>query len=517
MIFKLLIVDDEATMRKGIANFMNWASIDCTVAGTASDGMEAIDFLRKNAVDIIITDIKMPVADGLEVARFVYENRLDIKVILLTGYAEFEYARTAIRYNVSSFILKPTNKKALFEAVQEAQKELIVSKKNNAIAKEELAFLKDQLLQELTNQPLTPEYEERLNKLGIFLQQYYVAAFQMIPMGEDISALKKIIIDEKRNAYCYRYNNLIITIYFMDSEEKGAERSSVPRNIIENCREIIHIAHALASQNTAVGISRFHQGPENFGIAVSEAIFALTQNFYSEENLSCFKLSSETSGYDLTAENSMALFQFENHLNNWQFQEAESVTDSIFMNFKQNFVNSRDAKNICSQIYYICSRVLIKKEVSPPSPKYLEQLHDASDIFVLEETTRALMAYTKSHLQSLSGSQNRLIENALRYIHGNLSAPLSLEHISEHLHISSSHLSRTFKRECGESLTEYVNRARVEKAKEYLEKSDILAYEVAELVGYHDPTYFSSIFKRYAGVSPTEYRQHITPDGSSGK
>lgn len=517
MIFKLLIVDDEATMRKGIANFMNWSSIDCTVTGTASDGMEAIDFLRKSPVDIIITDIKMPVADGLEVARFVYENRLDIKIILLTGYADFEYARTAIQYNVSSFILKPTNKKALFEAVQEAQKELIISKKNTAFAKEEIAFLKDQVLQELTNQPLTPELKERLDKLGISLQKYYVAAFQIIPMGEDIRALKKIIIDEKRNAYCYRYNNLIITIYFMESGEESGSVSSVPLNIIENCREIIHIAHTLASQNAAVGISRFHQGPEDFGSAVSEAIFALSRNFYSEENLSCFTESVETGGYDLTAENSMALLQFENHLNSWQFQEAAGVMDSIFMNFKQNFVNSRDAKNICSQIYYICSRVLIKKEAAPLSSEYLEQLHSSSDIFALEETTRSLVDYTKCHLQSMSGSQNRLIENALRYIHSNLSAPLSLEHISDHLHISSSHLSRTFKRELGESLTEYVNRARVEKAKEYLEKSDILAYEAAELVGYHDPTYFSSIFKRYAGVSPTEYRQQFTADVFSEK
>lgn len=109
MIFKLLVVDDESTMRKGIANFMNWESIDCEVIGTASDGLEAIEFIKTNPVDIILTDIKMPIADGLEVAKFIYENYSDIKVILLTGYADFEYAKTAIRYNVSAFILKPTN------------------------------------------------------------------------------------------------------------------------------------------------------------------------------------------------------------------------------------------------------------------------------------------------------------------------------------------------------------------------------------------------------------------------
>ena len=91
MIFKLLVVDDEVTMRKGISNYMNWASIDCQVVGSASDGVEAMEFLKSQPVDIVITDIKMPAADGLEVARFVHENYPRTKVIILTGYADFEY------------------------------------------------------------------------------------------------------------------------------------------------------------------------------------------------------------------------------------------------------------------------------------------------------------------------------------------------------------------------------------------------------------------------------------------
>ena len=136
MIFKLLVVDDEVTMRKGISNYMNWASIDCQVVGSASDGVEAMEFLKSQPVDIVITDIKMPAADGLEVARFVHENYPRTKVIILTGYADFEYAQTAIKYHVTSFILKPTNKKELFAAVQEAQKQLIVSQQQENIAKE---------------------------------------------------------------------------------------------------------------------------------------------------------------------------------------------------------------------------------------------------------------------------------------------------------------------------------------------------------------------------------------------
>ena len=235
MTFKLLIVDDESTMRKGIAEFMNWDSINCEVAGTASDGLEAIAFLEKKEADIIITDIKMPEADGLAVAKYVAENCPETKVILLTGYADFEYAKPPIRYNVSAFILKPTNKKELFEAVQAAQNQLLTSRRHNSIAREKEAFLKEQFLQEMTDQPYQPQFEGKLQNFGISLQSYYIAAFRLILYSDDIRSLKKIILDEKKHACCYRYNNLIITVYFYHDPEK----------IRQNCCEIEAITSML--------------------------------------------------------------------------------------------------------------------------------------------------------------------------------------------------------------------------------------------------------------------------------
>lgn len=505
MTFKLLVVDDEAIMRKGIANFIDWDSFDCKVAGTAGNGIEAIEFIKANPVDIVITDIKMPVADGLDVAQFIYENKPEVKVILLTGYADFEYAQTAIKYNVSAFILKPTNKKELLDAIQDAQKQIITSKKHSSIAKEELAFLKDQLLLEMTNSAYLPSFQERLSNLGISLEHYYIAAFQLVPLESDIAFLKNIILNEKENAYCYRYNHLIIAVYFLNHRNEY-----IPESILENCREITVIARTLDSRQISVGVSQYHCNASDFCYAVSEAIHALTLNFYYEKNVVFFADAPENADYDLTAENSLDLFHFENHLHNWLFEDANAVLHKIFNKFKSNFVRSADAKNICVQIYYICCRVLIKRENASPSGEYLSRIGKASDIFSLENTVYELMDYTKEHSVGNAAAQNKLFENTVKFIHGHLAEPLSLEILSEHLHISSSHLSRTFKKVCGESLTEYINHARIEKAKEYLLQPDILAYEAADLVGYHDATYFSSIFKKYTGVSPTEYRQKFS-------
>ena len=113
---------------------------------------------------------------------------------------------------------------------------------------------------------------------------------------------------------------------------------------------------------------------------------------------------------------------------------------------------------------------------------------------------------TISHLTGSGTSQNKIVEDTIKYIHSHLSESLSLETIAENLHISPSHLSRTFRKSYSEPLTEYINKTRIEKAKEYLINPGTLSYEVAGLVGYNDPTYFSSIFKKYTGTSPTEFK-----------
>ncbi len=499
MTFKLLIVDDESTMRKGIAEFMNWDSINCEVAGTASDGLEAIAFLEKKEADIIITDIKMPEADGLAVAKYVAENCPETKVILLTGYADFEYAKTAIRYNVSAFILKPTNKKELFEAVQAAQNQLLTSRRHNSIAREKEAFLKEQFLQEMTDQPYQPQFEGKLQNFGISLQSYYIAAFRLIPYSDDIRSLKKIILDEKKHACCYRYNNLIITVYFYHDPEK----------IRQNCCEIEAITSMLDSRKISAGISRYHNTPSTFRQAVSEAIQALTLNFYAENNVSFFS-EELNEACDLSAENSLDLFQFENLLLDWQFQDAETLLMNLFAKFKRNFINAQDVKNICAQLFYICSRFTIKKELSALPGEYLSTIRSANDIFALEQTVTEMFHRLKQSLRDTAGIQGQLAEKAAKYIEDNLAADLSLEQIADALHISASHLSRTFKKAAGISLTDHINQVRINKAKELLRGTDIYIYAVSEMVGYHDATYFSSIFKKLVGVSPSEYRN---PEG----
>ncbi|MDR0222074.1 MAG: response regulator [Oscillospiraceae bacterium] len=133
--YRLLIADDENIIRRGLSERMPWSEIGCEVAGTAKDGFEAIEFIKNSPPDIVITDIKMPRQSGIDVARYVYENFPGIKVIILTGFAEFEYAREAIAYGVAEYALKPVSKDGLTASVKRLILKIDEEKGRNGLSK----------------------------------------------------------------------------------------------------------------------------------------------------------------------------------------------------------------------------------------------------------------------------------------------------------------------------------------------------------------------------------------------
>ncbi|MDO4261954.1 MAG: response regulator [Eubacteriales bacterium] len=501
MNFHLLIVDDEATMRKGLSSFIHWEAIDCTVSATACNGAEAIAMMQEYPVDIVITDIKMPEMDGLTLSRYIYENRPEIAVILLTGYAEFEYARSAIRYNVTQFLVKPTSKDEIVAAVKEAQQRIIVSKKQDTIARSELAFLKDQFLQELIYTPVVPEILRKLETYGLDLEHYCIAAFQLLGPPSHVNQLKELIIRQKVDSYCFRYNNLILSLYFHPALD----------SVVDNCAEIVRILDELYALPVSVGISRFHGGAESFQTAASEAIRTLSLNFYSDSSIAVFSGQNIQSGQSLPAETALSLYELETAMLNRDFTLAVSIVESLFMKLQSSFADASEVKAIGSQIYCLAFRVLAKAKLLLPPEDFPDQISRASDIFQLESVIRRLLSTVQDGLTSSDRRYSPHVRDAAAYIQAHLSESLSLEDIARHAHVNDSYLSRTFKKECGYSITEYITTLRIEKAKELLSDHHILTYEVSSRVGIQDPSYFSLLFKKHTGLSPKEYRNQFVP------
>lgn len=518
MIFRLLIVDDEAPVRKGISRFINWEAIDCAIEDTASDGLEAIEKLRELSIDIVITDIRMPEADGLDLAQYISRKYPDIQVIILTGYADFTYAQTAIQYNVSDFLLKPISKEQVIKAVQNAQKKIIAARQTRRLEQTDLTFLKDQLLQELTDHPEDERLLQKLGEYGISLDCYYVAAFQIMSEDGEITALKELITAQHTEGCC-RYNNLILCIF--RPEPQNPDNSKYPA---DRCCEIMEMAKSMYGMEVSVGISGLHRVRNEYALAIPEAIHALACNFYTAGGITCHSDATPSPGEAaLTAEEALALNELETAMINRDFDTVAAVVNSVFVRMKSRFAKSADVKHMCAMIYYVGFRVLMKKgkdNAAKPSAsqtgeldgRVIRKIESSGDIFELEVIVKDFLEYIKKNMASTQ-AYSKIVQQAMAYIASHLPESLSLDQIAGEIPINPSYLSRTFKRETGHALTEYINVTRVERAKELLADGANLNYQVAEQVGFRDPAYFSSIFKKYSGMSPNEYRNRILKRG----
>lgn len=282
MSFNLLIVDDEAPIRKGLSEHIKWEDYDCKVVATANNGEDAIAKINENVINIILTDVKMPLLDGIGLAKYIYENHPDVAVIILSGYSEFEYARSAIQYHVSQYLLKPVSKDQIITAVKEVCEKIVTSKSNTQIKESELAFLKDQLFQQLTDSNIIDENtQKKIDSFNLDFSHFYVAAFQLPKDFNDFNKLKAIIKDQQIESHCFRYNNIVLTAYFCD-------QNSYIEPIVEDCKDIENLFQEQYDKQLDIGISAHHSTARHFSKAASEAITALSLNFYSSSHIIAF-------------------------------------------------------------------------------------------------------------------------------------------------------------------------------------------------------------------------------------
>lgn len=503
MQFNMMIVDDEAPIRKGLTHFIDWAAIDCVVADTAGDGMEAQKKLAEQEFHIVITDIRMPEADGIALSKFICENYPEIKVILLSGYADFEYARSAIQYRVIEFLLKPTAKDKLIHAVQNAKKLIVEEREKNLAEGEEHVLLREQLLTELTEGAPDSALLKRLEYYRLTIDRYYIAAFQIFPQTSDLPAFKKLLQEQSPAGFCYRYNHLVLMLY---PAEGDCSRTAALEELKKSSLEMVQIAGELYALDIAAGISACHEGAVSYRKAVAEAVQALAVNFYHDGSIACYTPGKEAESYTLTTEDTLELYHFEKALNTWDFARAESILKALFVKLKTNLARVEDMKHICSNIYYICSHILIKEDMPPLPWDILQTVRESADMFRLEKQVFSMLSAVSSALTENGQQYGSIVSKAMQHIHANLSGKLSLEVVAGQIHVNPSHLSRTFKREYGESITEYINRSRIKMAQELLLGKDTLLYEVAEMTGFQDSAYFSATFKKYTGCSPKEWK-----------
>lgn len=531
--YSILIVDDEPIIRKGITNFIQWDSINCKVTCEATNGIEAKDLIEINKPDIIISDIKMPGMDGIELSKYIHENYPYIKVILLTGYSDFEYAQSAIRYNVVDFILKPSSNNKITKAIESAIK--IISEER--LKSQNLQLMKDKINQNLSllQEKFFYDYINRIiqnqttiqntiKDLNISLNTYYVLYFKFIQnTGNeliDIKENKKNILQEIKQFVSLifkdfaHYNitidcNSICTIINVDKDINENSTNFV----LNKSKELLDFSGNFMNISISLGISNLHQNLSQVHVAYKEATESLSLMFYEDDNIFTYSdYTLTTSSLDKALEHNY-VDKIIDSIKISNSDIAIATMDELFYKLKSSKQSIEYIKNVGILISSLSFKLLNNhyiehSEIIENSSKIYTDILNCDSISDLNNILKNVILCSTDRLSYLNSQHNYIIKKVMNYIESNYKNQIKLNELAKLAYVNSSYLSRLIKKETGTTLTEIISKIRIEKAKDLLSFSNMKTYEIAIKVGIEDPAYFSQVFKKYTGLSPSEFKKY---------
>ena len=532
--YRILLVDDEILVRDAIKENMNWAAMDCELVKDCENGRQAWDYVQKNPVDIVLTDILMPFVDGLELARLIHESYPDIVVVIFSGFGEFEYAKKAMQYNVSEYLLKPVTSVELRQVI-ERMKGLVDDARRKKQEKESMdrtretyyrneAVILSKAMEALVNRTRgTEESLEELKKLDIRLRpgSCCVAVFDMDVYSDyyetdtrqqQESALMAFvlynigseIVSKENTGIAYQEGDCRVCVLFTLPRSKESDLK-----VQELCRSIQRTVYDAIGIETSVGIGGWVRTPEELYVSRQQALELLKRRYLLGGGLT---LSYEQCVLNGTARLDAELEQLGNAIRSGETDEVRPVLGEIQKKIQDTLAEkSRVLVGIQQVIQKIADIRLSMDEDREKTERGKEEiLRQAADQKNLEGLMKVIGAYaadTAAYVGRMNSTQaQRQARMAADYIRENYVNPnLSLNDLCSYLNVSVSYFSSFYKEQTRETFTETLGRIRMEKAKELLEHTTLRNYEIAVKVGFADPHYFGIAFKKATGMTPMEY------------
>ena len=532
--YRILLVDDEILVRDAIKENIDWKSLDCELVGDCENGKQAAEFVKGHPVDIVLTDILMPYMDGMELSKFLHDNYPDVVIVIFSGFGEFEYAKKAIQYGVSEYLLKPVTAMELTGVINKMKEKVdqLRSEKNkmNKLTENSEKYRKNaQVIRSKNMEALVncttdvSKSIQRLAEMGIDISaiSYRVALFdidlysgmyELDTEKQQESALMAFvlynisdeIVTREEAGFAYQEGNNRVGILFQEKWSRNFTEKTR-----EICREIQDKTKEVMGFDVSMGIGKWVKKPEELVQSHNMAQDTLqyryllggnllidmeekhpVQEISIDEPLSVLKEALKTGQEDLVFQ---TLVSIEDLIRNALMQKSRACM------YLQQVIRTMD--NACEDVSADMEQIREGRD---------ELIREITDQKFFGEACEVVACHTKRVISILSAmntsSSERQARLAIDYIQKNYMVPdLSLNSICSYLNISTSYFSTIFKEETGETFTEVLIRTRMEKAKELLENTTMKNYEIAEKVGFSDPHYFGISFKKMTGYTPTEY------------
>jgi len=528
---KLIIADDEKWVRTAIKSIIGFDDPEFSLVSEASNGIEALELCRQHKPDILITDIKMPGLNGLELISELARTLPDVRIVVISGYNDFDYARTAMRYGVKDYLLKPVDENELHQVLNRIKNEIIEreEQKHESESKQKqyenaLPVISEAFLNKLVsrNAMTSENIRNESQKYGIDLSGDSFTVCVTSPdtslrEGEDQGAYDYYRILVKRSMK--RFAGAVTFPYENDrSMLVSIIRGKSPGERIKRAHDICsRILRKKLGISISCGISAEAHSPGMLQNLFPDAAAALDARFWKGPGTAAFHTPgclSEDPKLSLD-QDTLNKIILNIKLSNLQtaLSFIESVSDSLKAspapNYKPALVMEFFWQFIQSVITILNIQLPFIHQESVVSGRHpydrIREIRFCSD---LEDYVKELLRriYDFYHDKNPVDNAN-IIENAKRVIENNFAGDISLEQVARHVHLSPVYLSELFKKQTGMSFIDYKTIVRIENAKKLLSDPSVTISEVSAKVGYSDPKYFSKLFKKITGKTVYEFKK----------
>lgn len=529
---KVFLVEDEFVIREGIKKNIDWSGHGYEFCGEASDGELAFPMIKKEKPDIVITDIRMPFMNGLELSKLIKQEMPWMEIIILSGFEEFEYAKEAIKLGVAQYLTKPISGDDLLKELDALSTKIEENKREREIREKYLREMRENRISErkgffeklVTGTKSAAELIEDAEKLDMNISSifYSIMLVNTTVKAHSSDEFSKRLVDIDEEVENNVDENYIIAfdrdlegkafLFKADSKEQLDEEMN---SFIEKLKEIFSRYEGIGYFG-GIGecVDRLRDVPKSF----ESASKAFTKRYFSSNNE--FLRSEDIEDRDISSES----FDVENleigQLDRAKIKEFLKFGDGAEIEyFVDEYLAALGPNAIKSQIF----RQYIVMDVYFSVAEFIESLginkEDQNlsgykpDIVRTEDESRAyIISIIKRGIEiregNSSGRNNDVVDSVMKYIEENYAdEELSLNTLASHVNFSPNHLSMVFSQQTGSTLIKYLTDFRMTKAKELLKCTNKKSSEISIMIGYKDPHYFSYLFKKTQGVTPTQFRE----------
>lgn len=523
----VLIVEDEMLVRIGVKNSIPWEELNMKVIADVPNGKLALEVYETEKPDLILTDIKMPVMDGMQLITKIRETDKETKIVILTCYEEFDLVHKALKFGVSDYILKlkmsvDEMKTVLKNVQEEIAREGALRLPTYNVKMDDSIITGNAIKEYLFLHKYTDtEFEELAKKLQFRIspEQLLVCVMTIdhVQCAQDefgngqgdffqtsISNILYELLNEYRRGevICDNDERYILIFSFSDI----TDQTIIYQDLFDILSRINEMIQLYANSSTVFGISSIRNEYSSIGAMYQECMEALEHSYFAGDGRYIRWDDIQAKRFLIGSDQFLLRYIAGLPMLNEDYHKEMEAGAKLLS--QRASITRTEIQNIFLR-WLNWPTIYIKSYRDKISKIALEYTNRILQCRNLEQSMKVFRQYLMELNQYFEGiqSQSRAVAEAIQFIHQKYPLDLSLQQVAEQVELNPNYLSSLFKKELKMSFVEYLNQFRIEKAKNLLLNTHLKSYEIAENVGIPDESYFSRIFKRSTGLRPNEFRR----------